>query len=454
MAKPNPNVLKGNFTGTVLIVDDDPRMLEWLRQSIGKSTYAVTTCSKPSQVLELVARGNVLAVVTDISMPEMSGIELVRLLHELDPGLPVVLVTGVPCIESAAEAVEIGAFMYLLKPVEPTVLSMTVERAVHQYCTSKLERQALSQLGVEDQTSNLFRLQNHFNAALVTMWMAYQPIVKVSDRSVFGYETFLRTRDPILREPKVLLYAAERLGTLNLLGRTIHERAVRPLLHCDGQYTLFVNLHPQDLQDAELWNEHSALAGLAPHVVLEITERASIANLEEMRPKVVALRALGFRIAVDDVGAGFAGLNSITALEPDFVKLDLVMVRDIDKVPLKQKLVATMTALGKSLGHSVVAEGVETCLERDVLADLGCDYLQGNLFARPQRHLSEPTWSDTQPGESFPFHEIDTGAVHSGSDRSRLIDCGRQSSSRDSYDDDLPIQDSTSVNSNGRYRTE
>ena len=409
MAKVSPNVLRGNLTGTVVIVDDDPCVLKWLRQSIGKSTYTVTTCSKPSQVLELVARENVLAVVSDISMPEMSGIELVRLLHELDPDVPVVLVTGVPCIESAAEAVEIGAFMYLLKPVEPTVLSMTVERAVHHYYASSLERQALAQLGVEDQTSNLVRLKTHFDAALVTMWMAYQPIMKVSDRTVFGYETFLRTRDPILREPKVLLYAAERLDTLNLLGRTIHERAARPLLHRDGQYTLFINLHPQDLRDIELWREDSILVGLASHVVLEITERASIANLEEMRPKVAALRDLGFRIAVDDVGAGYAGLNSITMLEPDFVKLDLVMVRDIDKVPLKQKLVATMTALGRNLGHSVVAEGVETCRERDVLADLGCGYLQGNLFARPQRHLSEPTWSETHPSETFPFHETDPG---------------------------------------------
>jgi EAL domain-containing protein (putative c-di-GMP-specific phosphodiesterase class I) len=448
MVKTNPNVPKGNLVGTVLVVDDDPCVLEWLRQSIGKSTYTVTTCSTPSQVLELVARQNVLAVVSDISMPEMSGIELVRLLHELDPILPVVLVTGVPCIESAAEAVDIGAFMYLLKPVDATVLSMTVERAVHHYCASKLERQALAQLGVDDQTSNLFRLQTHFDAALATMWMAYQPIMKVSDRSVFGYEAFLRTGDPILREPKVLLYAAERLGTLTLLGRTIHERAVSPLRQRDGQYTLFVNLHPQDLQDVELWKEDSALVGLASHVVLEITERASIENLEEIKPKVVALRALGFRIAIDDVGAGYAGLNSITVLEPDFIKLDLVMVRDIDKVPLKQKLVATMTALGRNLGHSVVAEGVETRHERDMLMELGCDYLQGNLFARPQRDLSDPTWPEARPDESFPFHAIDTGAAQHCSDGSQYVDCGRQSTNRDPYDGP-PIHHSTPGNRSG-----
>jgi len=454
MANVSPNILSGSRPGTVLIVDDDPCVLEWLRQSIGKSTYTITTCSKPSQVLELVARENVLAVVTDISMPEMSGIELVRLLHELDPDLPVVLVTGVPCIESAAEAVEIGAFMYLLKPVEPTVLSMTVERAVHHNRSAKLERQALLQLGVEGETSNLFRLQSHFDAALTTMWMTYQPIMRVSDRKVFGYETFLRTRDPVLREPKLLLRAAERLGTLNLLGRTIRERATKPLLHRNGQYALFINLHPQDLQDSDLWNEDSDLVGLASHVVLEITERASIANLEDIQPKVLALRALGFRIAIDDVGAGYAGLNSITLLEPDFIKLDLVMVRGIDMVPLKQKLVATMTALGRNLGHSVVAEGVETCRERDMLAELGCDYLQGNLFARPQLDLCEPTWSATGNSGSLPFQEVETGAGHGCSETSVLIDCDHQSSSRESYAGSLPIHRSTSPNGNGGYGTE
>ena len=104
------------------------------------------------------------------------------------------------------------------------------------------------------------------------------------------------------------------------------------------------------------------------------------------------LRRLGYRIAVDDLGAGYAALGALAMLEPDVVKLDMSLVRDLDRHPTKRRVVGAIATLCRELGSKVVAEGVETAIERKVLVELGIDLLQGYLFAKPARGFPQPTW--------------------------------------------------------------
>src|SRR6201999_4259426 len=130
----------------------------------------------------------------------------------------------------------------------------------------------------------------------------------------------------------------------------------------------------------------SPLTPYASHVVLEITERTSLSRIGDVRSCVGKLRELGFRIAVDDLGAGYAGLSSFSQIEPDVAKLDMSLVRGIDASPRKASIVRSMlTVCQRELGTYVVCEGVETEAERDTLTELGANLLQGYLFARPQR---------------------------------------------------------------------
>jgi EAL domain-containing protein (putative c-di-GMP-specific phosphodiesterase class I) len=92
---------------------------------------------------------------------------------------------------------------------------------------------------------------------------------------------------------------------------------------------------------------------------------------------------MGFRLAIDDLGAGYSGLSSLAEVEPEVVKLDMTLVRGIEAEPTKRKVVHAVCALGRDLGIKVIAEGVETSAERDALLELGCDLLQGFFFARP-----------------------------------------------------------------------
>ena len=152
-----------------------------------------------------------------------------------------------------------------------------------------------------------------------------------------------------------------------------------------GAPTVFVNLQPRDLDDDALYDAAAPLSAEAPRVVLEITERESLSSTPQVRERVTTLRKLGYRIAIDDLGAGYAGLTSFALLEPDIVKLDMALVRGVDHEPVKRRLIASFTTLCKEMGVLVVAEGIETAPERDAIIDLGCDLLQGFFIGRPQR---------------------------------------------------------------------
>jgi len=231
-----------------------------------------------------------------------------------------------------------------------------------------------------------------FERALDGLWMAFQPILKTADGETFGYEALLRSEEPSLPGPMQVVEAAERLDALFRLGRAVRRRAAQPMLEAENSHVLFVNLHPHELFDDDLFSGESALGRMAKRVVLEVTERASLHGINGIQSRISRLREMGYRIAVDDLGAGYAGLASFALLEPDVVKPDVSLVRDIDTSAVKQKVVRSITALCRDMGLLVVAEGIETRPERDVLIGLGCPLVQGFYFARPGKPFPLPTF--------------------------------------------------------------
>ena len=226
-------------------------------------------------------------------------------------------------------------------------------------------------------------LQARFERALETMWMAFQPIVDARRGRLFGYEALMRTREPSLPHPGAVLEAAERLDLVHSLGRRVRALTAEAFAAARDDALLFVNLHPRDLLDAELYEPGSPLGRFAKRVVLEITERSTIDDVKDIQARVAALRAQGFRIAIDDLGAGYAGLSSFAALQPEIVKLDMSLVRNVHQSEVRQRLIASMTSLCKDMGMLVVAEGVEVVEERDSVLGFGCELLQGYFFAKP-----------------------------------------------------------------------
>lgn len=367
-------------------------LLRALSRHLEHAGYGVTTCIDGASAVDALEEGEFDVVISDVAMPEMSGIELLRAIRGRHHSLPVVLMSGAPDVESAVDALKHGALRYLLKPIAASELLEVVARAVRLRALALVQRETLAVLGTGlGCPGEIATLEAEFSQAVASLWMAFQPLLSAKDRSVFGYEALLRTQGS-LYEPSAMLDAAERLDAVWSLGRVIRAQVAWQLARSDASSVMFVNLHPWDLMDPELFAPDAPLSQLAERVVLEITERVALDRVEDTQGRVNLLRGLGYRIAVDDLGAGYAGLASFAQLEPEIVKLDISLVRGVHSSLVKRRLVSSMVTLCQELGSLVVAEGIETEAERDVLVDLGCDLLQGFRFARPGPALPRASW--------------------------------------------------------------
>ncbi len=230
-------------------------------------------------------------------------------------------------------------------------------------------------------------LNEALSRALDRLWIAFQPIVDWPTQRVFGYEALVRCNEPGLANPGLLFDAAEKLQRVHELGRAIRRQVACRLEEAPPEVLVFVNLHPVELDDEELLQAASPLTAYAPRIVLELTERSSLGDVCNVRDRIASLRKLGFRIAIDDLGAGYSGLSSVGEVEPDGVKLDMSLVRDVHTSATKRAILRSMIRVGHEIGGFVVCEGVETAAERDALLALGASLLQGYLFGRPEREF-------------------------------------------------------------------
>ncbi len=373
----------------ILVVDDDPQVLSTISRILKHAGYEPVPAQSGQEAMHLLENYTFAVILTDINMPSMNGVDFLKKVRRHDLDVPVLMITGDPSVKTAATAIEFGAFRYLLKPIHPLELTESIRHAVRLHKMANLKRNSLEMLG-SDRTLLLgdkAGLESRFNHALETLWMALQPIVSVADRKVYAYEALLRTEEETLTYPSALILAAERLHRLNELGRLIRKNVANIVKNGPPNMKVFLNLHSLDLNDDSLYEITSPLSFVANQIILEITERASLDDVRDLSNRVAHLRELGFQIAIDDLGAGYAGLTSFTQLNPEIIKLDMSLIRGIDRDVKKQSVVRSMAKLSAELGMITVAEGVETPRERDVVLKMGCNLLQGFLFARPARGI-------------------------------------------------------------------
>jgi EAL domain-containing protein (putative c-di-GMP-specific phosphodiesterase class I) len=379
-------------TARILIVDDDDLLLSTLARLLCGPGREIVQAADADAALVAFRSGSFDAVLSDIRMPGLSGIELLRAVRAVDVDVPVILMTGVPDVDTAASAVELGAFRYLQKPVDARELIATVDRAVRLARLAAVRKEALVLAGNAGPSGTRAELEDLFARALSSMWMAFQPIVSLRTGRPQAFEALLRTDEPALKNPQAFVAAAETLGRVHELGRAVRAAVARAAAAADDDDDLFVNLHPADLLDPELTDPASPLSTIASRVVLELTERASLDDIPDVEARLSRLRALGFRIALDDLGAGYAGLSCLATLEPDIVKLDMSLIRGIDRDVKRQRVVASMVELCRGLAMQVVIEGVESAGELEQVKRFGCELVQGYYFARPARGFLQVAW--------------------------------------------------------------
>lgn len=379
----------------VLVVAAEPAVATAFGASLRHRGFEASSSSSPEEALRELEIERADVVVLDLGRPEVDCSRFIRSLRAFDLDCPVVVTAPRSDLPRALEAIREGAYRYLVHPVRDDALATVVRQAALLRRVAELRRRALVEADEQAawQVGDRAALEVRFRHALDRLFMVYQPIVSWSQRKIIGYEALVRSAEPALPHPGALFDAATRLDRVAELSRRIRALSPAPFTAAarpDDAPLLFMNVHVTDL-DADDFVE-GPLASLAPSVALEITERAALDSLDSVAARVSELRARGYRVAIDDLGAGYAGLSSFALLEPHIVKIDMSLVRNIHTAPLKQRLVVGLTEACADLGVWLVAEGVETRDERDALLALGCDIFQGYLFARPGKGLPEPVW--------------------------------------------------------------
>jgi EAL domain-containing protein (putative c-di-GMP-specific phosphodiesterase class I)/CheY-like chemotaxis protein len=369
----------------VLLVEDDRSVAEIGARILRRSGLQVTVAHTLAAARRALAGAEFDAVVSDVGLPDGSGFDLLRYTPGTNAVTPVILITGTPSVDAAATAVRLRASNYVQKPVRPDELVRAVGAAIAEGRLARLRARLLAaRFGGDEFVGDMAGTERRLATALAQLRLEFQPIRRSRDGSVFGYEALARCDESSLASPPRLLAAAEVLSRVPDVGRVVRARLAAILTAPgDTPRTVFVNLHPSELRGDLLVEATDPLRPLARRVVLEVTERAALERGPVLDEALRQARSCGYRLAVDDLGEGYAGLASLASLQPDFAKIDMSLVRDVDRAPLKQDIIGAIVHMARKSGIMVVAEGVETAAEQATLVGLEVDLLQGYHLGRP-----------------------------------------------------------------------
>ena len=232
--------------------------------------------------------------------------------------------------------------------------------------------------------------------------LVYQPQYCLPSGRLIGVEALARWQHPLLGRigASALFAVAERADHVAALSRHITERALRDAAQWRKGMRLSLNVTPADLAAASFAAELQAVvaaSGFSPeHLTLEITEHVLLSDLERSAAMLGELRTAGMRIALDDFGAGFCNFRYLQILPLDYLKLDRAMVEGIENGPRDMAVFRAIVAMAKALSLQVIAEGIETNAQRDLIAGEGCDFYQGFVAASPMT-AAEFTALSAQP---------------------------------------------------------
>jgi EAL domain-containing protein (putative c-di-GMP-specific phosphodiesterase class I) len=217
----------------------------------------------------------------------------------------------------------------------------------------------------------------------------YQPIVDLMGGGIHGLEALSRgPKDTQQHSPINLFEAAAATDLVFELDRHCRRKALKTACTLPAPYRLFVNVVPASMYDPDF--QGAALIklleglGLSPErIVLEVSEQYAIANYVLFVEALQNFTNMGFSIAVDDIGAGYSGLEKIAHLNPRYLKFDMELVRDIDNSHVKREMARALKTFADKMDSKIIAEGIERDGEKQACVDLGIDFGQGYLLYRP-----------------------------------------------------------------------
>jgi EAL domain-containing protein (putative c-di-GMP-specific phosphodiesterase class I)/AmiR/NasT family two-component response regulator len=375
----------------ILIADDEPALRGALADLLAheESLLLVAEAGDADQAIELADASRPDVAIVDVSMPAGGGPRAAREIIRVSPTTRVIALSAFEDRPTVLEMLRAGAVGYLVKGIAgqdllgsiakvvdggASLSAELIDGVVHEL-SSQLRREEIEHQQLADRRGEIDRFLSGSGVTMV-----YQPIVDLRTRAIVGLEALARFHSLPLRPPNEWFAAAVELE----LGVQLEMMAIRSAMTAlprlpEGAY-LSVNCSPRAAMSPEL---AALVASDAPRMVVEITEHEAIEDYEVLAAALEGSRANGLRVAIDDAGAGFASLRHTLLLRPDIVKVDTSLTRNIDSDRAKRAMTSALVSFGEEMGIAIVAEGIETREELDVLVALGVPFGQGFYLAEP-----------------------------------------------------------------------
>lgn len=376
---------------SVLIADDEETVLETLAAVVGSEPdlEVVAEAHDAPTAIELASREQPDVAILDVRMPGGGGLRAAREILRRSPPTHVLALSAHEDASTVLAMLRAGALGYVVKGESTQEIIKAIHRCLDErttisgHVTNDLAHALAEQLhevrrgsGDRQKHARITRVLENGQPEMV-----FQPIVETTEGTLAGVEALARFNAIPDRSPDAWFAEAESVGLLRELELAAVEAALSQLDRVPEPSFVSLNVSPSTAGSSEFRDvlRHVRLERL----VLEVTEHAPIDDYAELNDAIRGLRTKGLRLAIDDAGAGFASLRHIVLLSPDFVKLDITLIRNVDSDEVRHAVVTAITAFASQIGARVVAEGVETAEELAALKDIGVHLAQGFYLGRP-----------------------------------------------------------------------
>ncbi len=382
-------------TARLLIIDDEPVAARGLSRILHGAGYEnVAQVTESWDAVRRIQSFEPDLVLLDLNMPAPDGYDVLATLGALatDDYLPVMVMSGDGSVEARQRALALGASDFLARPypMAEALLRirnlLSVRRRQQQLqrrarvLEAEMELQKADDLETDLRQRLISDLLDNLDSRLTTV---YQPILELASGATVGAEALTRFDAIPYRAPDEWFADADKIGVGTRLELAALSAAVAGAADLPAHAFLSVNLSPAALRSPALPALVTAAADRS--VVIELAAHEPMADYYPVNDAMADLRSQGVRFSIDDAGSGFSGLSHLLRVVPEFIKLDIQLVRGIDQDPARRSMVKALVNFAGEIEAQLIGVGIETLTERDTLRDLGVRFGQGYALGRPQR---------------------------------------------------------------------
>jgi EAL domain-containing protein (putative c-di-GMP-specific phosphodiesterase class I)/CheY-like chemotaxis protein len=368
-----------NETKTILMIDDEIDFLSTTQFLLESAHFKVITASSPEEGLRK-ALLNPDLILLDINMPGMDGLTVCKRLKEDKSTryIPIIMLTLNSSTLEKVEAFGFGVVDYIGKQFAFEEMLARIQAALRD------RSHRSSGESIEIKNNKISDLRELIEKG--DLQILFQPIVFLKTGLPIGYEALARgPKGTSFENPADLFTFAAEANMFNELDSLSRNLSIRKAKFLKRRELLFLNSDPSITNTSDFKNlEFLKGSDITPgQICIEITERTFVKNFPILSMNLKEMRSRGVSVAIDDVGEGYSSLNAIAELRPEFIKIDISIIRNMGTDSVKQNLVRLLAGLAGNINSRLIGEGVETKEECDALLSLGVDYGQGYFFMRP-----------------------------------------------------------------------